>query len=1013
MKLFISPDVNIAPHGIKRVLEAMHRYLPEFGIEIVDNEADADVVNVHAAAFVDTMKPVVYSSHGLYWADHEWGDGFKGANQAMIDYMTRAQAITAVSDWVAHAINRGMARKAEVVYHGVDTEQWYPGGEPGGYVLWNKARADQVSNPDDMQRLAASLPDVPFVTTIGQETPNVRVTGPMPHDEMQQYVRGAGLYLATARETMGIGTLEAMACGVPVVGWNWGGQREIFELCDSPNDWPGVLVEPGDYEALTDAVRRVMAARPFYAKNARAQADKHWRWEDKIEDYAVLFFKTLKDWQRDQERPKVSVIVTCYNLARYLPDALESVRAQTLTDWECIVVDDCSTDNTKDVVMSFYDRDRRIFYQNTQQNRGLSGARNFGFEVANGRYILHLDADDVLAPNALEVLSAFLDKYPGLGLAYGHMDILSEDGQRRDRDAHWPFEYFNWFGQIAHLHHLPYCAMMRREVLKSTGGYRVRDWRAEDASFAIRATSLGWRAEKVTQDSVLYWRKRTDSKSASERQTLADGDGDWTSWFPWRLAGSAEEGRAALQSGKRPNPAVVPFGAQGASPDICWPVWSHHDPVVSIIIPVGPGHEHLLVDALDSIQAQTVPFWEAVVVNNTGKPLDVWLPAWARLVECETPGAGAARNAGIDRAKADLLLFLDADDILLPTAVEWFLEAYIEADGSRYIFSDWYGATPGEEPTYHDAKEYQRRSPDGSGHAVTCLVPKAWAIEVGGFHPRIKGWEDWEFYVKLAIAGFCGMRMGKPTFIYRSFTGKRRDDSLKHQGELLTLLRNAYGDYYNGTEVMMPCCGSNPTGILEAKRALGLLDGTTAVEALNGGDAKVGTTRLEYVGTNLGAISISRAGGQKLTRTYRAGRVTTARFHDVDDADVAALLETGRWKKVARPAIDLRQATVPQRPLTTGGFTGLPPANPAVDVVPGLPNEETAVAPPADLDLSGPVPLQDITAMNVTEVKDYILGKSATELSELLEQEKAQPKTRKTVVTAIEALMEIEMRVTE
>ena len=197
------------------------------------------------------------------------------------------------------------------------------------------------------------------------------------------------------------------------------------------------------------------------------------------------------------------------------------------------------------------------------------------------------------------------------------------------------------------------------------------------------------------------------------------------------------------------------------------------------------------------------------------------------------------------------------------------------------------------------------------------------------------------------------------------------------------------------------------------RSALGLLDGTTAVEALNGGDAKVGTTRLEYVGTNLGAISISRAGGQKLTRTYRAGRVTTARFHDVDDADVAALLETGRWKKVARPAIDLRQATVPQRPLTTGGFTGLPPANPAVDVVPGLPNEETAVAPPADLDLSGPVPLQDITAMNVTEVKDYILGKSATELSELLEQEKAQPKTRKTVVTAIEALMEIEMRVTE
>ncbi len=83
-----------------------------------------------------------------------------------------------------------------------------------GYVLWNKARADFVSDPDDMQKVAALLPDIKFHTTIGRKENNVHILNPMSFEKMKRVVSGAGVYLCTARETFGIGTLEAMSAGV-------------------------------------------------------------------------------------------------------------------------------------------------------------------------------------------------------------------------------------------------------------------------------------------------------------------------------------------------------------------------------------------------------------------------------------------------------------------------------------------------------------------------------------------------------------------------------------------------------------------------------------------------------------------------------------------------------------------------------------------------------------------------------------------------------------------------------
>jgi glycosyltransferase involved in cell wall biosynthesis len=102
------------------------------------------------------------------------------------------------------------------------------------------------------------------------------------------------------------------------------------------------------------------------------------------------------------DQPLVSVIVPCYNQARYLAQAVESVMHQTLDQWEVIIVNDGSNDNTREVATAFAQADPRVHYVE-QGNRGVSAARNRGLDLAKGRYIQFLDSDDFIAPTKLEV----------------------------------------------------------------------------------------------------------------------------------------------------------------------------------------------------------------------------------------------------------------------------------------------------------------------------------------------------------------------------------------------------------------------------------------------------------------------------------------------------------------------------------------------------------------------------------------------------------------------------------
>jgi Glycosyltransferases involved in cell wall biogenesis len=127
--------------------------------------------------------------------------------------------------------------------------------------------------------------------------------------------------------------------------------------------------------------------------------------------------------------PLVSIIVPCYNHGHLLKSALTAVQHQTLSDWECIIVDDGSSDNTSAIAGEFVERDKRFHYIK-QENKGLSEARNTGIIRSKGDYIQLLDADDLLSEDKLLLQTSFMKAHDTILISYTDADYFPEDDLR-------------------------------------------------------------------------------------------------------------------------------------------------------------------------------------------------------------------------------------------------------------------------------------------------------------------------------------------------------------------------------------------------------------------------------------------------------------------------------------------------------------------------------------------------------------------------------------------------------
>ncbi len=194
-----------------------------------------------------------------------------------------------------------------------------------------------------------------------------------------------------------------------------------------------------------------------------------------------------------EKKSLISVIIPAYNTKRYLGEAIESALGQTYPAVEIIVVDDGSTDNTKDIAHSYW-KEGKIKYIH-QENKGLSAARNAGIRAAQGEYIALLDSDDIFLPSKLERQVAHLKAHPACGISY--CDIYHFYEEEPDRLLKLQYKYYSGDDFFPHLLWKnfinPLSVVLRRQVFDQCGYFNEAMRRSEDWEYWVRAAHRGAR----------------------------------------------------------------------------------------------------------------------------------------------------------------------------------------------------------------------------------------------------------------------------------------------------------------------------------------------------------------------------------------------------------------------------------------------------------------------------------------------------------------------------------------
>lgn len=215
----------------------------------------------------------------------------------------------------------------------------------------------------------------------------------------------------------------------------------------------------------------------------------------------------------ERKNPLVSVIINCYNGEKYLREAIDSVIAQTYSNWEIIFWDNQSTDSSAEIVKSY--NDDRIKYYYAPKHTPLGEARNLAMEKAQGQYLSFLDCDDLWMENCLEVYVKFIQEYPQVCLFYSKFKSKSGPlewySNKRVKSEVITFERF-----IRHYDVAMSSVMIKREVLaKHKLIFDNRFSLIEDFDFFIRIASHG---EVLSlSDCLLVYRYHENNLSKSDK----------------------------------------------------------------------------------------------------------------------------------------------------------------------------------------------------------------------------------------------------------------------------------------------------------------------------------------------------------------------------------------------------------------------------------------------------------------------------------------------------------------
>ena len=205
--------------------------------------------------------------------------------------------------------------------------------------------------------------------------------------------------------------------------------------------------------------------------------------------------------------PLVSVVMTVYNTAPYLVEALDSVLNQTFTDYEFVIIDDGSTDRCPEILAEYAARHPRIRYV-SRPHRGIVGAANEGIELARGRYVARMDSDDISVPHRLATQVEYMEAHPECVLLGSRVMLMDPYGSPVAESGHKlsheeiDRELLTAEGGWALVHP---STMIRLDALRAVGGYRGWANTSEDHDLYLRLAEVG---RVANLDEVLLWYRR-------------------------------------------------------------------------------------------------------------------------------------------------------------------------------------------------------------------------------------------------------------------------------------------------------------------------------------------------------------------------------------------------------------------------------------------------------------------------------------------------------------------------
>ncbi|BAY87760.1 filamentous hemagglutinin outer membrane protein (plasmid) [Calothrix parasitica NIES-267] len=399
-------------------------------------------------------------------------------------------------------------------------------------------------------------------------------------------------------------------------------------------------------------------------------------------------------------QPTISIVITVYNRSHYLRNAIESVLNQTHRNFELVIWDDASTDNSLEIAHEYAQKDNRIRVIAANKNTGFPTAIKTAVEATTGDYIGWVDSDDMLAPTAIEETSSILNNHPQVGLVYTDYELMNSQGKLRGLGNRCRIPYSKE-GLLVDLMTFHF-RLIRRSVYDAVGGVDDSFESGEDYDLCLKLSEVTEvyhiakplyyyrrHSDNVSNDNFknIYWSQKAINDALFRRGLNEDYELDThlTAFFSIKPKLKKKTIINNQHQTDLPLQAIRKVKNDG-----------NKFPLVSIIIPCY-NPSMMLERCLNSCFEQTYPNIEIIIVDNnsTDGSIEVAHKLAANssypviFTNCYTQGQNNAFNHGFTYSTGDYIQWLDADDELMPDKIKLQVAALEQNPEKDIAYGDW------------------------------------------------------------------------------------------------------------------------------------------------------------------------------------------------------------------------------------------------------------------------------------------------------------------------------------